>query len=226
MSLFSIFSMLDSADRKVQNKVADFAEKANALVGVGSYQLSSSLFAAAAGIYAAPTLIDIIMNGKFYPWDTFVHIGISGTFTAYQLLRNRKLERLERERTEQKGDAISIDFKTKAEKQGFITPDYIKTAKLTYLTWVILDLFDFAFSNSTISSTRLSRDLVFILAQYFREVDHIEPTKKNSVSSFVKNLAYIIVPKPTYHASAATYTSSGPPAGRVGNLDSITLQKP
>ncbi len=192
MRLDDFVNGIIATDRKLQSGANNLAHKVNEWVGVGNYQLSTTFFGAAAAlkiyqfgydIHQAVTISDNFVN----PFS-LVYAAVS----VYHVVKNRSLERREKEQEKESGEAISVDFSLQYSKKCFIDwsiYSYVP-AKAVYAFWLFLDV-PWLFSDAPY-------DVSMLLGQYFREVDHIRPTKKNKVFDFLGNLVpkRIAVPSP------------------------------
>src|SRR3989338_1686148 len=166
-----------SVDRRLQNGATNLAYKLNDFAGISNYRVSSFFFGASTALmtyYVVRQLYEVFTSPEqnLIPNPaTFAYAG----FGFYQIMKNIRLERRERQHSEQSGDAAAIDFKLWREKHLLFN---FCSAKAFYLPFLLLDIIYFYPVN-------ISYDLCIILGQYFREVDYLPPTKKNKVFDFV-----------------------------------------
>lgn len=194
----SLVDKILGVDRRLQSGAANISHKANELVGLGNYELSSIAFGASAAASAfflfreiydfnwmAPELVRIFTHSLYL------------TISGHKVWHNSKLK--EKEEAKSGSDAASIDYKLQLEKQSFVdvpVPLFREASgRFVFGFWLVFDV-------TTLDVTSLPADFAMLMGQYFREVNYIGPTKKNKVHEFIANLVPKLQ-KPSYNAPPA-----------------------
>ena len=176
-----ISETIRSIDRRLQDGTDNIASKANELIGISNYHISDVLFGAAGLVYTIPGLVELF--GKDEPNFSIVAfnlcIGLGNG--SYQIYRNKRLEAMESDQQNQESEAIAVDFELKSEKNRWIGALKHTPGKAAYIIWMVVST---AFANPVL----LAGDISMLAAQYFRETDLINPTKKNKVFDLVRSL--------------------------------------
>lgn len=188
MTLVDLINKIAIVDRTLQKGANNIAHKANELIGLGNYQISNLMFGASATIMGSAAAYYIFL--KHVPVAAAIYAGVTA-FSIYQIRRNFKLEELERSNSEQDSGTIAIDYKLLQEKRA-IAGFHPGPAKTLYLGMVIGN-FTLLFTplDPSVPQLLLGYDLALLVAQYFREADHLRPTARNHVFNFFGS----IVPK-------------------------------
>ena len=115
MSLVDLINKIMAVDRTLQRGTNNIAHKANELIGLGNYQISSLIFGASATIMGSAAAYYIFL--KPIPAAAAIPAG-RVAFSVYQIRRNFKLEERERSNSGQDSGAIAIDYKLLQEKRA------------------------------------------------------------------------------------------------------------
>ena len=195
----SLLEKILSVDARLQTGAANLAHKANELVGIGNYELSSIMFGASAAT-AAYLLVQDVGHWNSGMVPSLMWNAMYTSLSVYKILENQRLRKKEEARQQNSG-AASIDAALQKEKKSFVNTPFLRgsSAKFVFVVWGL-------FAAVKLSPAEVSINLALLAGHYLREVDYIGPTKRNKAYSFLANL----VPKfqkPSYESPTAAALS-------------------
>lgn len=179
--MFADDMVFASIDSKLQVVTRAVANKVNDLVGLTNYHLSDLFFGLTGAAHTTSSLTTLLSD------EPSIYRVITGTFwgvgfSAYQIYRNEKLRKMDKNSQSQEGDAVAVDFTLMEEKRRFIGALHYVSGKRIYTYWILLDMAFSLIGNPVF----LAKDLGLLTAQYFRETDYLKPNKKSRVIELVK----------------------------------------